>query len=400
MFLRKALGAVATEDGDEGPAGAPLPVPGVGECESGFKKKLECVFDDFELGVTLGTGTFGRVRLARFKRAAAVGEVVSSHYALKILRKSEILRLKQLAHIKNETVLLSLVEHPFIVNLVNHFQDECRLIMVLEFVPGGELFTYLRKEGRMGNDEARFFATQIVLVFGYLHSKSIAYRDLKPENLLLDRNGYLKMADFGFAKIVEQRTWTLCGTPEYLAPEIIQSKGHSMPVDWWACGVLIFEMLAGYPPFYDENPFGIYQKILSGTVDYPRHMDAKAVQLMKKLLVADLTKRIGCLKAGVADVQRCKWLQKVDWKQVYNREEKANYVPELQDDNDTGNFDEYPDSPPGSAAPLTSEQAICFTEFDKIGFKAEQQTNLDQLQAAAKAAATQSEATSPKPAAA
>ena len=111
---------------------------------------------------------------------------------------------------------------------------------------------------------SRFFAAEIVLAFEYLHGDSIAYRDLKPENLLIDHTGRLKITDFGFAKKIMDRSWTLCGTPEYLAPEIIQSKGHNKSVDWWALGILIFEMMAGYPPFYDENPFGIYQKILAG----------------------------------------------------------------------------------------------------------------------------------------
>lgn len=130
--------------------------------------------------------------------------------------------------------------------------------MLLDYACGGELFSLLRREGRFANDVALFFGTEIVLAFEYLHSMDIAYWDLKPENLLVDKDGHVRITDFGFAKIVKDKTYTLCGTPEYLAPEIIESKGHNKFVDWWALGVLIFEMLAGYPPFYDDNPMGIY----------------------------------------------------------------------------------------------------------------------------------------------
>jgi len=216
----------------------------------GGTKKWE--FKDFDLRSTVGTGTFGRARVVKVK-----GSEDRTPLALKILKKSEVLRLKQVEHVKSETKILAMIEHPFIVNLLTTFQDEKRLFLVLEFVNGGELFSHLRKEGRLPNDDARFYAGEITLAFQYLHDKNIIYRDLKPENLLLDCEGQIKITDFGFAKVVEDRTWTLCGTPEYLAPEIIQSKGHGRAVDWWALGVLIFEMLAGYPPFYDESPFGI-----------------------------------------------------------------------------------------------------------------------------------------------
>lgn len=292
------------------------------------KKKTTFHVQDFKLSATLGTGTFGRVRLVKH-------EHTSEFYALKILKKNEIMRLKQFEHIKNEVQILAEIQHPYLVNLQGHFQDEKRLYMVLEYVQGGELFTYLRNQGRLGNESAKFYVAQLVLAFGYLHSLHIIYRDLKPENILITPTGYLKVGlrwvhvcivhlylhlyvhvlplysllltylltylspidaqvtDFGFAKKIEDRTFTLCGTPEYLAPEIIQSKGHNASVDWWALGILLYEMLAGYPPFYDENPFGIYQKILQGKIEYPRHFDSKAKDLIKKLLVADRSKRLG-----------------------------------------------------------------------------------------------------------
>lgn len=162
----------------------------------------------------IGTGTFGRVRLVKHTPS-------EEFFALKILKKCEILRLKQLEHIKSEVKLLSAISHPCIVNMVGHFHDEKRLYLVLEYVPGGELFSYLRKQGRLQDEASRFYAAQLILVFSYLHNLNIVYRDLKPENVLITGNGYLKVTDFGFAKEVEDRTWTLCGTPEYLVRSFI-----------------------------------------------------------------------------------------------------------------------------------------------------------------------------------
>jgi protein kinase X len=184
------------------------------------------------------------------------------------------------------------------------------------------------------------------------------------QNLLITASGHVKITDFGFAKVVEDRTWTLCGTPEYLAPEIIQSKGHGKSVDWWALGVLIYEMLAGYPPFYDENPFGIYQKILAGRVEYPRHIDQKAKDLVKKLLAQDRTKRLGCIKGGVNSVKTHKWFTKWDWDLTFNCGQPPPWKPEVSNDADTGNFDEYPDSDVAENIVLSEHDKGLFDEFD------------------------------------
>jgi serine/threonine protein kinase len=195
--------------------------------------------------------------------------------------------------VKSEKKVLSIIEHPFIVNLKGTFQTPSHVYMLLDYACGGELFTLLRREGRFANDVALFFASEIALAFEYLHNMDIAYRDLKPENLLIDKQGHVKITDFGFAKVVPEKTYTLCGTPEYLAPEIIQSKGHNKNVDWWALGVLVFEMLAGYPPFYDDNPLGIYHKIMDGYYEFPPHIEPKARDLVKSFLCADTTTRLG-----------------------------------------------------------------------------------------------------------
>jgi len=144
-------------------------------------------------------------------------------------------------------------------------------------------------------------------MFEYLQSKNIVYRDLKPENLLIAKDGYLKMTDFGFAKIVPDRTYTLCGTPEYLAPEILLNKGHGKPVDWWCLGILIFEMLTGTDPFTDDDPMKIYEKILVGKIKFGSGFDKDAKSLIKHLLVGDLSKRYGTLVNGVNDVKSHRW---------------------------------------------------------------------------------------------
>lgn len=240
---------------------------------------------------------------------------------------------------------------------------------MLEYVPGGELFSYLREQGRLKDEDAKFYAAQVALAFVYLHSKSIAYRDLKPENLLIATSGNIKMADFGFAKIVDQRTWTLCGTPEYLAPETIQSRGHGVAVDWWALGILVYEMLVGNPPFYDENPYVVYKLILRGRVSYPGFLDSKATAFMKGLLTEDLTKRIGCLKNGVHDILEAKWFAKVVWKDVYDGTLDPPFKPSMQSEGDTSNFDEYPESDElQGEIEIPKDLQDAFIEFDSIGF--------------------------------
>ncbi|KAI7862374.1 camp-dependent protein kinase 9 [Spinellus fusiger] len=292
--------------------------------------------EDFKLLDTLGTGTFGRVYLTKLNET-------NKFYAMKVLKKSEVIRLKQLEHVMFEKNILASVRFPFVVDLFCVYQDNANLYMLLEYVVGGELFTHLRKAGRFTNDMTRFYASEIVLAIEYLHSKNIIYRDLKPENLLVDHQGHIKMTDFGFAKTVEEHTWTwtLCGTPEYLAPEIIQGKGHDKAVDWWALGILIFEMLAGYPPFFGENSFEIYEKILANKVQYPSHFDLLAKDLLKRFLISDRNKRLGNLQSGSEDIKRHKWFRGVDWIGLLEKNVQAPIIPNYHHPGDTSNFEKY-----------------------------------------------------------
>lgn len=297
--------------------------------------------DDFELKAILGTGSFGRVRLARHKQTGR-------HVAIKMLSKSQILRTKQVMHIKAEKEILSVVNYPFLVNMLGFFQDEECLYFVLEYVVGGEFFTHLRTVGRFPEETAKFFAAEILLSLEYLHDQNVIYRDLKPENLLLDNEGHVKITDFGFAKKIDYRTFTLCGTPDYLAPEIILNKGHGKPVDWWALGVLIYEMLAGYPPFStdDANPMETYKHILHGKPDYPSPpFSRKARDLISKLLQIDLTKRYGNLINGVADIKNHPWFQGIDFNALAMKSPSCvpPIRPVVDSAEDTQNFDDYSD---------------------------------------------------------
>lgn len=298
-------------------------------------KKLK--LEDYDIKQTLGTGSFGRVKLAKHKASG-------KFYALKMLKKAEIIRLKQVDHCMSENSILGSIHHPFTVNMEGFTQDDRYIYLILEYVPGGELFTYLRGIGRFESGHAALYAGQITLIFEYLHARNIIYRDLKPENLLIAEDGYLKLTDFGFAKVCEGRTYTLCGTPEYLAPEILLNKGHGKPVDWWTLGILIYEMLAGIDPFTDDDPMAIYQNILKGNLKFPKNFDKDAKSLVKHLLTADLSKRYGNLKGGAEDIKSHRWLASINWENLLQKKILAPYKPTLKSAGDTSNFSNYPDS--------------------------------------------------------
>eukprot|EP00298_Acanthocystis_sp_HF-20_P026885 c4717_g1_i1.p1 GENE.c4717_g1_i1~~c4717_g1_i1.p1 ORF type:complete len:337 (-),score=79.76 c4717_g1_i1:25-1035(-) len=326
----------------------------------GFGRDIEQITDlkltDLEMGVTLGTGSFGRVKLVRHKKTG-------KYYALKMLKKHFIIQVQQTDHIKSEKQILQQVNHPNIVNYIGSCQDPKYLYIMMEYVQGGEFFTHLRKAGKFPNNTAVYYAAQVLLALYHLHEKHIVYRDLKPENLLMDKNGNCKITDFGFAKKIDYKTWTLCGTPEYLAPELILSKGHNKGADYWALGVLIYEMLAGYPPFYDDDHIQLYQLILSRNIKFPFHFDKSAKDIIKKLCEPDLTKRYGCMANGIEDIKQHKWFKGIDWEELENATLTPPIIPKVSNEADTSNFDQYEESPHPPPGISVADQKRYFDDF-------------------------------------
>ncbi|KAL8940709.1 MAG: hypothetical protein Q9211_002148 [Gyalolechia sp. 1 TL-2023] len=299
---------------------------------------------DFELIKTIGTGTFARVWLA----CLAGGSRNSNEcrvFALKILRKADIIRLKQVEHIRNErSTLAAVAGHPFITTLITTFSDRDSLYMLLDYCPGGEVFRYLRAAQKFDIDTARFYAAEIVLILEFLHNvQGIAYRDMKPENILIDAEGHLKLVDFGFAKKVETTVFDNTLKP-----------GHGMAVDWWAFGILVFEFLVGNPPFWDNNPMKIYEKICVGKIKFPADMDPDARSLISGLCAVNPGQRLGNLAGGVDKVKSHPFFSTIDWDALYYRKIKGPIIPKLRHAADASNFDEY-DQPPEQRSVYTKE---------------------------------------------
>ncbi|XP_072037723.1 cGMP-dependent protein kinase 1-like isoform X4 [Amphiura filiformis] len=295
--------------------------------------------DDLDIVATLGMGGFGRVELVQI-----AGDKKS--YALKCLKKHHIVETRQIDHIYSEKKIMMDSNSPFIVKLHRTFKDNKYVYMLMEVCLGGELWTILRDRGSFDENTTRFCVACVVEAFSYLHSKGIVYRDLKPENLLLDNSGYVKLVDFGFAKKIGfgRKTWTFCGTPEYVAPEIILGKGHDLSADYWSLGILIFELLTGNPPFTASDPMRTYNIILKGIdiVEFPKKISKHAHSLIKKLCKDNTSERLGYQKAGINGIKRHKWFQGFDWQGLRCQTIVPPIQPKVRDFMDFSNFDSYP----------------------------------------------------------
>ncbi|XP_020563056.1 cGMP-dependent protein kinase 1 [Oryzias latipes] len=340
---------------DGGPDGAPDggDVGSDGGAEVEFRQRVESDFisglslGHFRIISTLGRGGCSRVDLVQLEKYP------NRSFALKVLQRSRILQTGQQNRVRSERRILMEAHNPFIVRLYRTFRDSRRLYMLLEACLGGDLWSLLQDRGPFDDGATRFYAGCVTEALVYLHHKGIIYRNLKPETILLDLRGYAKLVDFGFAKYVGvgKKTWTFCGTPEYVAPEILLNKGHDGSVDCWALGVLLFELLCGSPPFLASDPLDIYNIILRGIdmIQFPRKITKSAANLIKGLCRDRPSERLGNQKNGLRDVQKHKWFDGFDWDGLQQGSIRPPFAPPADGPlvhSDFDSFTEDTDEPP------------------------------------------------------
>lgn len=297
----------------------------------------ELNLDCFHIEKLLGKGSFGKVMLVRKKDTNSI-------YAMKVIKKGLIEKYRHVDHTKTERKILGELDHPFLVKLRYAFQSKTKLYMVMDFVNGGELFFHLKRAKLFTVDRAKFYAAEILLALEYLHSQGVVYRDLKAENILVEPSGHIKLTDFGLSKKIyvpdNLKTYSFCGTPEYLAPEILLGVGHDKAVDYWSLGVLLYEMLAGELPFFNKNRQLLYKSIVKAEYDMKTFFTAESCDLLKQLLNPQVI--------FIQPQQRLKepqfvkshpFFKGINWDKVLRKEVDPPFRPRIRDEEDTGNFD-------------------------------------------------------------
>jgi len=285
--------------------------------------------DDFTLVKVLGKGSYGKVMLVTGNQGRTEGK--PTLYAMKMLRKENVVKRNQVEHTRAERNVLETVCHPFIVTLYYAFQTPKKLYLVMEYCPGGELFFHLSRAGCFSEGRTRFYVAEVTSAIAYLHRMSVIYRDLKPENLLIDAEGHCKVTDFGLSKegIEDNHSaMTMCGTPEYLAPEILDKRGHGKAVDWYSVGALTYEMLTGLPPFYTKDRQKLFERIRRSELEYPDTVSRLAKTFLQALLQRDPDRRLGGHSGG-EEVKNHAFFQSLDWVALEERRVKPPFTPSL-----------------------------------------------------------------------
>ncbi|XP_044941509.1 ribosomal protein S6 kinase alpha-6 isoform X3 [Mustela putorius furo] len=311
----------------------------------------------FELLKVLGQGSFGKVFLVRKKTGPDAGQL----YAMKVLKKAS-LKVRDRVRTKMERDILVEVNHPFIVKLHYAFQTEGKLYLILDFLRGGDVFTRLSKEVLFTEEDVKFYLAELALALDHLHQLGIVYRDLKPENILLDEIGHIKLTDFGLSKESvdqEKKAYSFCGTVEYMAPEIVNRRGHSQSADWWSYGVLMFEMLTGTLPFQGKDRNETMNMILKAKLGMPQFLSAEAQSLLRMLFKRNPANRLG--SEGVEEIKRHLFFANVDWNKLYRREVQPPFKPASGKPDDTFCFDpeftaKTPKDSPGLPASANAHQ--------------------------------------------
>ena len=294
-------------------------------------------YSDFEPLKLLGRGSFGEVILARLKANKKL-------YAMKILDKENLKKRKQQIHTKTERDLMVKINCPFIVDIKSAFQDETKLYIVSEFLQGGDLFFHLheKKEIIFSEEKAKFYIIELVVALDFLHKNNMIYRDLKPENILLDSKGHVKLTDFGLSKIFENendKAYTVCGTPQYLAPEILLRKGYGKEVDWWSLGCVLYEMIYGKLPFKFKKGEKISINIYKQNIYFSNKFSEDANDLIKNLLIFDPENRLGCGVDGGDKIKKHKFFYGINWQDVWEKKLKPPFIPDLKNEEDLKYFD-------------------------------------------------------------
>lgn len=311
-------------------------IEGLGDSFLQVKPTSAPRLDSFKMIKVIGKGSFGKVFLVR--------EIKTNEmFALKVLKKDNIIKRNQVEHTRTERNVLGYVNHPFIVGLSMAFQSKNKLYFVLDYCAGGELFFHLGKLGKFPEPRACFYAAEITLAIEYVHNLDVIYRDLKPENVLLDAKGHVRLTDFGLSKegISDSSSGanSFCGTPEYLAPEILNRQGHGRAVDWWSLGALLYEMLTGLPPFYCRDREKLFEKIRRGELYYPRHLSPRAQGLLRGLLTRDPKKRLGSGDRDAQDIKCHQFFSEIVWEKLARGEIPPPWDPNINGSLDTSQFD-------------------------------------------------------------